>query len=178
MQDSSDCLKVRGFEVVSSCIDIVEKSLLPRRATAGSAGYDFFAIRDEDIPQSIISDPSGLVGLGLGGVPSLKPYLVKTGIKAYMRQNEGLFLFSRSSAPMKYGLTLANAVGVVDSDYYNNSDNEGEIGFLFYNLSKYVLHINKGDKIGQGIFLPIRLADSDVVTELESRTGGFGSTGD
>lgn len=176
MQDSNECLKVRGFEVVSSCADIVEKSLLPRRSTKGSAGYDFFAIRDEDVPQSIIENTCG-IGFKipeLSGVPSLRPYLVKTGIKAYMRQGEGLFLFSRSSAPLKYGLTLANAVGVVDSDYYNNPDNEGEIGFLFYNFSKGVLHINKGDKIGQGIFLPICFADDCV---SENRAGGFGSTG-
>ena len=64
---------------------------------------------------------------------------------------------------------------MVDSDYYNNPSNEGEIGFLFYNIFPYNVTIKKGDKLGQGVFQKFLLADNDL-TDGE-RVGGFGSTG-
>lgn len=150
---------MRKFEVVSRCKDMNVK--LPERSTVGSAGYDFFAIED------ITIEPLSLH----------KPVLIKTGIKASMEEDEVLLLFNRSSNPIKKGLVLANSVGVIDKSFYNNKDNEGEIGFLFYNVSDTPITINKNDKLGQGIFTKFLITDSDDYKAGNERTGGFGSTG-
>lgn len=91
-----------------------------------------------------------------------------------MGQDEYLQLANRSSNPLKRFLTLSNGVGVIDSDYYNNPDNEGHIMFQFSNFGLTDVQIKKGERIGQGIFLPFLKADNDVA-EAE-RTGGFGSS--
>ena len=101
--------------------------------------------------------------------------MVRTGVKAYMEDDEALFLYNRSSNPGKKYLMLANGVGLVDSDYRNNPDNEGEIGFLFYNVSTENIVIKKGEKIGQGVFQKFLKADNDMAEG--ERAGGFGSTG-
>lgn len=103
-----------------------------------------------------------------------RPVLVSTGVKSYMGTNEMLQLANRSGNP-KNGLVLANGIGVIDSDYYENKDNDGHIMFQFYNFSSEPYTIKKGDRIGQGIFLPFLKADNDFVTN--ERSGGFGSTG-
>lgn len=103
-----------------------------------------------------------------------KPVLVPTGVKSYMQQNEFLQLANRSSNP-KNGLVLANGIGIIDSDYYNNENNEGHIMFQFVNLTEDDVIIEVGQKIGQGIFLPFLLTDDDFVDNI--RSGGFGSTG-
>ena len=82
---------------------------------------------------------------------------------------------NRSSNPKKKGLELANGVGLVDADYYNNPDNEGEIAFAFKNIRDCVVVIEEGEKLGQGVFVPFFTAIDDKVEE--ERTGGFGSTG-
>jgi dUTP pyrophosphatase len=148
----------RGFEVVSTYKDLNIK--LPERATKSSAGYDFFAIEDSEIPPHKINQ---------------KPFLVPTGIKSYMNDNECLILANRSSNPIKKSLILPNGIGLIDSDYYNNPDNEGHIMFQFINISSSSIIIKKGDKLGQGFFLPYLIADNDVASG--SRVGGFGSTG-
>lgn len=154
----------RGFEPIKC-------DTLPSRSTLHSAGYDFYAPEDVTIPPSIKKvHRDGYDTWEIG-----KPFLVKTGVKAYMQDDEVLLLYNRSSNPNKKGLVVANGVGVVDSDYYNNPDNEGEIGFLFYNLGFEDIVIKKGEKIGQGVFQKYLLADGD---EAEGdRNGGFGSTG-
>lgn len=101
------------------------------------------------------------------------PVLVPTGVKSYMENGVYLQLANRSSNPKK-GFTLANGVGIIDSDYYNNKNNEGHIMFQFINLTPNDAFIKKGDKIGQGIFLPFLLADGDDAIGI--RNGGFGST--
>lgn len=157
----------RHFAVVSSYPSTLP---LPIRSTANSAGYDFFAPEDITIPPSIV--------LNLNDRPiskTSKPTLVKTGIKAYMNKDEVLYLFNRSSNPSKRGLILANSTGVVDSDYVDNPDNKGEIGFLFYNVSGKPVTIKKGEKIGQGVFQKFLITDDDNTNT--TRTGGFGSTG-
>ena len=106
---------------------------------------------------------------------AIKPTLIKTGIKAYMQEDEVLYIYNRSSNPMKKGLVMANSVGIIDSDYYENPDNDGHIMFAFYNFYPFDITIKKGDKIGQGIFGKFLTVDNDS-TEGE-RTGGFGSTG-
>lgn len=150
-------MKIRGFESVS----YKENILLPKRSTILSAGYDFFAIEDCVIPTY-----KG---------ENRKPTLIPTGIKAYMQDNEFLQLCNRSSNPIKNHLIMPNGVGVIDSDYYNNEDNEGHIFFQFLNIGNKEISMKKGDKIGQGIFLPFLKADDDFSDEV--RSGGFGSTG-
>lgn len=154
--------KIRGFEVVSSFSDIN----LPKRSTARSAGYDFEAAEDITVPS--------IWKLVLKGSENIKPTFIKTGVKAYMQEDEALFLYNRSSNPGKKGLVMANSVGVVDSDYYNNADNEGHIMFAFYNFFPVDVTIKKGDRIGQGVFKKFLKADGDDAAAI--RTGGFGST--
>ena len=91
-----------------------------------------------------------------------------------MPENVYLELNIRSSAPLKYWLILANSVGVIDADYYNNPDNEGEIFFQIINLSPFDIKLQKGDIIGQGIFKEYLLTEDDET--CGERVGGFGST--
>ena len=149
--------KVRGFEVAKGFED--KQINLPVRKTKHSAGYDVEAAEDTIIP----SFKKGM-----------KPTLIKTGIKAYMQENEYLMLANRSSNPGKKGLILANSVGIIDGDYYGNLDNDGHIMFAYYNVKEEDIEIKKGECIGQAIFLPFLMADGDTAEGL--RTGGFGST--
>lgn len=147
----------RGFEIAKGFEN--EGINLPIRKTKCSAGYDI-----ETAENTII--PSFKKGM--------KPTLVKTGIKAYMGEDEVLILANRSSNPGKKGLILANSIGVIDSDYYENPDNDGHIMFAFYNIKDEDIEIKKGDAIGQGIFQKFLTTDNDV--SQGERTGGFGST--
>jgi dUTP pyrophosphatase len=103
-----------------------------------------------------------------------KPTLVSTGMKCKLDKGEWLQLSVRSSSPLKYWLMLGNGIGVIDADYYNNPDNEGEIFFQIYNLSPFNIQIKKGEAIGQAIILPYAVTDNDAA--CGERTGGFGST--
>ena len=103
-----------------------------------------------------------------------KPTLVPTGIKCKLDPDTYLELSVRSSSPLKYWLILANGVGIIDADYYNNSDNEGEIYFQIINFSPYSITLHKGDTIGQGIIKHYLLAEDDAASG--ERVGGFGST--
>ena len=102
--------------------------------------------------------------------------LVPTGIKAQIKPGQYLKLVVRSSLPLKHWLILANSEGIIDGDYYNNPDNEGEIFFQLINLSPFPILLKKGDKIGQGIFVSYDLVEGDMYGEGETRKGGFGST--
>jgi dUTP pyrophosphatase len=104
-----------------------------------------------------------------------KPTLVSTGMKCKLDPGTYLELSVRSSCPLKYWLFLANSVGIIDADYYNNPDNEGEIFFQMINLSPFAIKLQKGDVIGQGIIKPYLVTEDDAATG--SRVGGFGSTG-
>ena len=149
--------KIRGFEVAKGFED---KGInLPVRKTKFSAGYDV-----EEAENIII--PSFKRGN--------KPTLIKTGIKAYMADDEVLILANRSSNPGKKGLILANSIGVIDKDYYENPDNDGHIMFAFYNIKDEDIEIKKGECIGQAIFQKYLIADNDSAEG--ERTGGFGST--
>ena len=149
--------KVRGFEVAKGFLD--KDINLPIRKTKFSAGYDIEAAEDITIPKF---------------VPGINPTLIPTGLKAYMEDDEVLYLYNRSSNPKKKGLILANSVGVVDKDYYGNPDNDGHIMFAFYNIKDEDITIHKGEAIGQGIFAKYLTVDYD--TASGDRTGGFGST--
>ena len=104
----------------------------------------------------------------------LRPALVPTGYKAYMDKGYSLDLYVRSSSPLKYWLIMANSTGIIDADYADNPDNEGEIFFQIYNLSPFNIQIKKGEAIGQAIILPYGVTEDDVAGG--ERTGGFGST--
>ena len=103
-----------------------------------------------------------------------KPTLVSTGMKCKLDPGTYLELSVRSSCPLKYWLILANSVGIIDADYYNNPDNEGEIFFQMINLSPYDIQLKKGDIIGQGIIKPYLTTENDSANG--QRMGGFGST--
>ncbi len=172
--------KKRGFERVSTFTDI----RLPARATAAAAGYDFEAATDCLVPSIWKSGAAKALQAVLKGeqifledelLKQLKPTLVPTGVKAYMGEDEFLQLCNRSSNPLKQFLLLANGVGIIDSDYYNNADNEGHIMFQFLNFGLTDTLIRKGERIGQGIFLPFLKADQDDASAV--RSGGFGSSG-
>ena len=168
------------FEQVSKYPDAV----LPVRKTAKSAGYDFTVAEDIVIPSydklmynfpSLEPNPLSLDEMGrLTKEFKIKPTLVPTGIKCELDSNTYLELSVRSSCPLKYWLILANGVGVIDADYYNNPDNEGHIYFQVINLSPYDIQLRKGDVIGQGIIKYYLTTDDDNASG--ERLGGFGST--
>ena len=132
---------------------------MPIRKTKYSAGYDIEAAEDVIIP-----------AFSLGQAPTL----VKTGLKAYMKEDEYLMLCNRSSNPKKKGLVMANSIGIIDCDYYGNPDNDGHFMFAFFNIKSEDVEIKKGDAIGQAIFQKYLITDND--TAEGERVGGFGST--
>ena len=135
---------------------VYEEIRLPRRATAGSAGYDFFA------PMDIVLKPG----------ESVK---IPTGIRATIEPGWVLKLYPRSGLGFKYRLQLNNTVGIIDSDYAG-SDNEGHIFVAITNDSKEgkTVEIKKGEGFAQGIFLEYGITYDDDVEDV--RNGGFGST--
>lgn len=179
------------FEKVSRFSDI--EINLPQRKTAQSAGYDMEVAEDIVIPSFFrhyymmneypITDNGKIISketLDLNEVARItkslrtKPTLVSTGMKCKLDPGTYLELSIRSSCPLKYWLLLANSVGIIDTDYYNNPDNEGEIFFQIINLSPYDIRLNKGDIVGQGIIKPYLTVEDDAATG--DRLGGFGST--
>lgn len=136
-------------------IDLPVNFDLPKRSTKFSAGYDFVN------PEKVELEPH-------------KIYYVKTGIKADMEEDEVLILANRSSNPKKKNLVLINGIGVIDKDYYNNPDNEGEIAFAFVNISNETVTIESGEKLGQGMFVKYLTTEDDIAEGI--RNGGFGST--
>jgi len=160
-------MKKRGFEILTSYLD--KNIHLPVRQTKASAGYDFETAEDVVVP----SIWKQFLDKWFDDI-DVKATLIPTGVKSYMNQDEYLQLSIRSGMALKSGLILANGVGVVDADYYNNESNEGHIMFAVYNFGFKDKKIKKGERIGQGIFLPFLKADDDVSTK--ERSGGFGST--
>ena len=177
------------FEIVSKYADAGLN--LPVRKTAGSAGYDFEVAADTIIPSAIgiinelaayqcVTEYCDDEFLTLDQVAKLtkesgcKPTLVPTGVKCEIPDGYYLELSVRSSCPLKHWLILANGVGIIDADYYNNLDNEGHIFFQIINLSPFDILLRKGDAIGQGILKRYYLTNDDMATGI--REGGFGST--
>lgn len=123
----------------------------------------------------IDNEPKGLDWIGaLTKNLKTKPTLVPTGMKCKLDSGTYLELSVRSSSPLKYWLILANGVGIIDADYYNNPDNEGHIYFQLINLSPFPIKIQKGEAIGQGIIHRYETTEDDVA--CGERLGGFGST--
>ena len=149
------------FEKVSFTIfsengtkEIYESIKLPKRATAKSAGYDFFA------PTALTVAPNQTV-------------TVATGVRALMPDSWCLMIFPRSGLGFKYKLRLNNTVGIIDADY-SNSDNEGHIFIRMTNESDKLLEIPQGSAFAQGIFVQYLLTEDDDTTA--TRNGGMGST--
>ena len=160
---------------------------LPKRATKESAGYDLAAAQDYVIqPYSSLMDDmriNGAVFLTPFPIDEIanatkelkaRPTLVSTGVKCHLDKGNYLELSVRSSTPLKYGLFMANGVGIIDGDYYNNSDNEGEIFIQLINTTPVPILIKKGNKIAQAIIKSYCTTENDET--IEERTGGFGST--
>lgn len=136
-----------------SAYDAIE---LPKRATTGSAGYDFY------LPTDLRLEPGQTVK-------------IPTGVRVRMEEGWVLMLYPRSGLGFKYRLQLDNTVGVIDSDYYY-SDNEGHIMAKLTNDSRdgRVLELEAGKAFMQGIFTPFGITEDDETTGV--RNGGFGST--
>lgn len=149
-------MKLRGFEIAKGWED--KDIHLPMRATAHSAGYDIEAAEDVLVP--IFQ-------------PGIQPTMIPTGLKAYCQPDECFLIINRSSGPKK-GLVLANGIGVIDADYYNNSDNDGHFRVLVFNASDKPLQIHKGDRIAQAVFQKFLTVDNDQAGD--ERIGGIGST--
>lgn len=175
----------RGFQVVSKYDN--QDIHLPYRTTKQAAGYDFESAVDFTVPSiwkldflkvlwAIRHESQVDEDQAEKAKKVLKPFLVPTGIKSYMQEDEVLVLANRSSNPLKRGLVIPNGIGVIDADYYNNDGNEGEIFMQVLNFGLTDAHIKKGDRIGQGIFLNYLTADDDS-TPRQERQGGFGSSG-
>lgn len=174
------------FEKISKYADN-ETINLPERKTRFSAGYDFEVAEDTMVPPSVFvmehssfpDEPKNPPTLSemksfLKAHKSLKPTLVPTGVKCKLADDEYLELSVRSSLPLNSWLLLANGIGIIDSDYYNNPDNEGHIFFQLVNLSPFYIQLKKGDRIGQGIIHKYIITEDDAAEGV--RAGGFGST--
>ena len=149
-------MRKRGFEIVSAYkgkgVD------LPRRKTGGSAGYDLAAAEDVVIfPRQVV--------------------LVPTGLKAYMQSDEYMGIHVRSGFSVRHRVSCVNDEGIIDSDYYDNEENEGHIFVPLLNQGEEKVEIPKGTRIAQGIFYQYLTADGDEAGTGPGRSGGFGSTG-
>ena len=132
-------------------IFLTTEELRPKRATAGSAGYDF------------VSPDDVVIGVG-------QTVKFKTGVRVQMAEGYVLNLYIRSSLGLKHGLSLPNSVAVIDSDYGD------EIIAAIKNDSQEVYHLKKGERYMQGIFTKYYVTEDDEPVSIE-RNGGVGSTG-
>ena len=147
-------MDIRGFEVVSA---FEEQNInLPTRKTTESAGYDI------ECAEAVTLEPNQVV-------------LVPTGLKAFMAYDEYLAIHIRSSMAIKRKLALVNSTGIIDSDYYNNEENEGHIMIALLNFGNEPVTLEKGERVAQGIFSKDLITNDDDATGV--RTGGIGSTG-
>lgn len=147
---------MRHFEVVSdkyrkNNVDIK----LPTRATKNSIGYDFYS------PIAVDIEP-------------MHSQMIWTDVKAIFNSDEALLINVRSSMG-KQPVMISNTQGWIESDYANNPDNDGNIGFRLFNLGDTIYTVRVGDRIGQGMFIKYLTTDDDNATS--TRNGGFGSTG-
>ena len=149
-QFDEDLLNILSIEDES----IYDEINIPKRATSGSAGYDFYS------PISFTLKPGETIK-----VPS--------GIRCKIDDGYVLQIYPRSSLGFKYQLGLLNTVGIIDSDYYN-ADNEGHIIIGLVNRGNKDIVIEKGDRFVQGIFVKYYLAKEEDISD--KRHGGFGST--
>lgn len=161
LQDLRGEKMLRGFEYVADNFtktNAKEKNIsLPQRSTKGSAGYDFYSPVELEIAPG-------------------ERKLIWTDVKVKMPYYQVLKMYIRSSIGIKKNLVLQNVTGIIDSDYYNNPSNDGNIGLMLWNTGNSIQKIEVGEKIAQGIFEQYYLIDDDFVS-ADLRTGGIGSTG-
>lgn len=145
-----------GKGEIPDVMAVYEGIRLPRRATAGSAGYDFF------LPCSMTLSPGETIK-------------IPTGIRVEMEPNWVLQLYPRSGLGFKYRLQMNNTVGIIDSDYFY-SDNEGHIMIKLFNDGREgkTVELKAGMAFAQGIFMEYGITVDDDVEDV--RNGGFGST--
>lgn len=141
---------------VSTSKELYDKIELPKRSTSHSAGYDIRSIEDVIIKAG-------------------EAKAIKTGLKVSMNSDEVLYLYVRSSLGYKYNVTLMNSVGVIDSDFYNNPDNEGHFQVKLLNLGDKDFEVHVGDRIAQGVFMKYLCVDDEEEIK-NKRKGGIGST--
>lgn len=146
---------------LKNCMDYEEgsydKIVIPTRKTAKSAGYDFVT------PYSFDLYPG-------------ERKTIPSGIKATdMPKDTVLMLFVRSSVGIKYGIVLPNGTGIIDADYANNEENDGDIQLALWNSSSKMASFKAGDRIAQGIFVKYGIVEDDDADGI--RTGGIGSSG-
>lgn len=162
---STQITTMAKFEVISATKKLsmeepklnLEKVILPRRATPGSAGYDFF-------------NPIGHIVLTPGA-----SVVIPTGVKCYMEPGWVLKIYPRSGLGFKFRVGIANTVGIIDSDYYNNKNNEGHIKVKLINNGPNTVEIPSGSAFCQGVFVPYGITYDDDPVGSE-RVGGFGSS--
>ena len=147
-------MDIRGFEVVTAYEN--QGVQLPKRKTTESAGYDI------ECAEAVTIAPGEMK-------------LVPTGLKAFMNYDESLAIHIRSGMAVKRRLMLVNSTGIIDSDYYNNEDNEGHILIALVNMGTEPVSLDKGERVAQGIFSKYLITNDDNATGI--RTGGIGSTG-
>lgn len=141
---------------ISDDKELYESYLLPVRGTKKSAGYDIRSLSE------------GVIHPG-------ESFVCKTGLKVSMNEDEVFYLYTRSSMGYKYNVTLANSVGVIDADFYNNEDNEGHFSVKLINHGDKDFEVKIGDRIAQGVFMKYLVVDDEE--EIKSvRKGGLGST--
>lgn len=142
---------MRKFEKINNL------GVLPTRNDKGSAGYDLY------LPCDVEIFPDGFSQIALN-------------IKCKMEQDEVLKLYIRSSIGIKKHLMIANGTGIIDSTYYNNPTNEGNIIIVLYNYGRETVKLKKGERIAQGVFVKYLTTDDDQPVNQE-RVGGIGSSG-
>lgn len=137
-----------GYEMKEPVFD------LPKRATKTSVAYDIYSPIDFEVKPK-------------------ETYMLWTGIKAKFQDDEALLINVRSSMGKKH-IMLANSQGWIESDYYNNPDNEGEIGVMLYNFGDETFKVQKNVRIAQAMFIKYLITEDDNAEG--ERLGGFGST--
>ena len=146
----------RYFEIVNDTYRKTKSDItLPTRATKSSIAYDFYS------PIDTVINP-------------MQSVMIWTDVKAKFNTDEALLINVRSSMG-KQPVMIANTQGWIESDYYSNPDNDGNIGIRLFNLGTEPYEIKAGDRIAQGMFVKYLTADNGN-TDTE-RTGGFGSSG-
>ena len=151
-------LKIRGFEPVREDMrKDTQDYIIPVRGDGRSAGYDIYT------PIQIVIPPHGRA-------------FVWSNVKAYMQDDEVLELYVRSSIGVKKGIVLSNGTGIIDSSYYSNSDNDGNLGLALWNTTDKEVVLEAEERICQGVFKKYLTVDDDKCLS-EYRTGGIGSTG-
>lgn len=148
---------MRDFEKISfeqfkkdigNDIELYNKYSLPKRDSIYTAGYDIYLLEDLTIKPG-------------------ERKKVPTGIKSYFNNDEVLLLVIRSSMGFKYNIRLCNQVGIIDSDYYNNKDNEGHIWLMIQNEGNKEYKLKKGEAVVQGIFMKYLTTKSDISLNIQ-----------